>query len=137
MRGPTLLGLLLTLAACAAPNQPRPACPAPGLAATELRLYFGLSRPGGLVGEAEWQDFLDEVVSPAFPDGLTVLDGEGRWLDPQAGRSIAEPSKIVVLYVIDRAAIDQRVATVVTRYKDRFHQQSVLSSERPACIAFR
>src|SRR5690606_11078825 len=126
MRGLLLLGLLLTLAACAAPSPP-PACAAPGLAATELRLYFGLSRPGGLVSEAEWQDFLDSVVTPAFPDGLTALDAEGRWLDPEARRSLAEPSKLLVIYVFDPAGTEQRVAAVAAAYKARFQQQSVLT----------
>ena len=137
-----LLLLALALPGCAAQRQPAapaalPLCVAPAEPATEIQLFFGRARPGGLVSEAEWLAFLDEVVTPAFPEGLTVLDAEGRWRDPQAGRSLAEPSKVVVIYVFDRAAAAPLVARVAAVYKDRFQQQSVLTSERPACVAFR
>lgn len=138
---PLLLSLLL-LAGCAPAHRPPPAaaqpvCAPPGEPGTEIQLFFGRAKPGGLVSEDEWLAFLDEVVTPAFPDGLTALDAEGRWLDPQAGRTIAEPSKIVVLYVFDRAAAEPLVARIAASYRERFQQQSVLTSERPACIAFR
>jgi hypothetical protein len=135
-----LLVATLSLGACAQPRQPAavgPSCPAPGQPATEIQLFFGRAKPGGLVSEAEWLAFLDEVVTPAFPDGLTALDAEGRWLDPQAGRTIAEPSKIVVIYAFDRGAAAPLVARIAAAYRDRFQQQSVLTSERPACVAFR
>ncbi len=134
-----LAALLLVLAGCAQPRPPAPAfsCLAPSEAATEVQLYFGRDKPGGEVSEAEWLEFLEQVVTPAFPDGLTALDAEGRWLDPAAGHSISERSKIVVLYLFDRADVEQRVSAIAESYKARFQQQSVLSIERPACVAFR
>src|SRR3982751_5533121 len=44
-------------------------------------LYCGLSRPeGGRIADAEWSQFLDEVVTPRFPEGFSVLDGYGQYL---------------------------------------------------------
>ena len=43
-------------------------------------LYFGRNRPsGGPVREAEWLHFLNEIVTPRFPDGLTVVKATGQW----------------------------------------------------------
>ena len=44
-----------------------------------IELLFGRSMPGGQVSEPAFQDFLAGVVTPRFPDGLTVLDGYGQW----------------------------------------------------------
>src|SRR3954467_1710176 len=43
-------------------------------------LYCGLSRPKGPdVTQAEWAAFLDEVVTPRFPDGFSVTDEYGQY----------------------------------------------------------
>ncbi len=34
---------------------------------------------GTEVSEAEWRTFLEAEVTPAFPDGLMVLNGFGLW----------------------------------------------------------
>src|SRR5690606_41197674 len=55
-------------------------CAAGAFPMARLELYFGTQRPGGApVTEAEWAAFLDEKVTPRFPDGLTVLTGNGQW----------------------------------------------------------
>ena len=39
-------------------------------------VYFGRNRPeGGTVGDDEWNRFLEQVVTPRFPDGYTVTLG--------------------------------------------------------------
>lgn len=129
--------LLPLLAACAQSRPPAgaaQACAAGASPATEYQLFFGRAKPGGLVSEAEWQGFVDGVLTPAFPDGLTVLDAEGRWLDPDLGRSIAEPSKVVVVFAFDPADA-AKVAAVTARYKSDFQQQAVLVTARPGCFA--
>ena len=43
-------------------------------------LYFGRDKNDGTqVSDEEWSKFLDEFVTPKFPDGLTVLDGSGQY----------------------------------------------------------
>ena len=47
------------------------------------RLVFGRAIPdGGTVSEEDWSAFLEEVVTPRFPEGLTVWRAEGQWTDP-------------------------------------------------------
>lgn len=48
------------------------------------RLFLGRQIPGGgMVSDADWTAFLAEVVTPRFPEGLTVWRAEGQWLDEQ------------------------------------------------------
>lgn len=132
--------LLLPLlgAACAAPGATPPACPAGTEAATVAEAYFGRSlRDGGEVTEAQWANFLAEIVTPAFPDGLTALDGYGQWRNRE-GRILQERSKVfvVVLPGQDAAAARRRLLSVEEAWKARSRQQSVLTVYRPACISF-
>ena len=65
-------------------NGPAAAPAAPGTVMVADRLFFGRAIPGGgLVSEAEWTAFLANVVTPRFPDGLTVCPTEGQWTDPR------------------------------------------------------
>lgn len=108
-RAAALLPLLL--AACAGPA---PGCPAGTGPATVAEAYFGRNLDGRApVGEAEWRAFLADTVTPAFPDGLTVLDGLGQWRDG-AGRILQEGSKLLigVLPAQDAAAARARMRPV-------------------------
>jgi hypothetical protein len=45
--------------------------------AVQDSLYFGTAKPTGAVTADEWVGFLDAVVTPRFPEGLTVSDASG------------------------------------------------------------
>lgn len=97
----------------------------------KVKLYFGRGKPGGgVVTEEEWLAFLGEEVTPAFPDGLTVLEAQGQWRDAQ-GRIVKEPSKVLVLFHEDTPARREALTRIVGSYKKKFNQESVLRvSER-------
>ena len=129
------LGVLLLLAGCAA--EPI-ACPAGANPATIAEAYFGRNvKSRAPVTDAEWARFMAEVVTPAFPDGLTVLDGAGQWRNA-AGQISREDSKVllVVLPGQDQAAASARLAPVTAVWKARFAQDSVLTVFRQGCAAF-
>ena len=129
-----LLPLLGLLAACATP----PACPPGTQDATVAEAYFGRSVTGRAeVSEEEWRAFLSDTVTPAFPDGLTALDGRGQWRNRE-GRILQEESKVLVLVLPgqDAAAARARLRPVEEEWKRRFRQQSVLTVHRQACVAF-
>jgi len=44
-------------------------------------LYFGTSKAGGEVTDAEFAGFVDAEVTRLFPDGLTLLTGYGQFKD--------------------------------------------------------
>jgi hypothetical protein len=131
-----LLALPL-LAGCAAPGA-EPSCPAGTQAATVTEAYFGRSmRDRAEIADAEWDAFLREVVTPAFPDGLTALDGAGQWRRPD-GTILRERSKVLVMVLpgADAATARARFLPVETVWKTRFGHQSVLTVHRPACVGF-
>ena len=129
------LGALLLLAGCAAAP---PSCPAGASTATIAEAYFGQNvKTRAPVSQAEWARFMAEVVTPAFPDGLTVLDGAGQWRNA-AGQISREDSKVLLLVLLgqDQAAASARLAPVTAAWKARFAQESVLAVFRTGCAAF-
>lgn len=78
--------------------------------------------------------FLDEAVSPRFPDGLTVLDAYGGFRAP-GGAVFREPAKLVLLLVPDAAAVEGKVRAIIEAYKRRFSQNAVLRTEQRLCLA--
>jgi hypothetical protein len=129
------LGALLLLAGCAAAPQP---CPAGAGPATIAEAYFGRNvETRAPVTDAEWARFMADTVTPAFPDGLTVLDGLGQWRNA-AGQISREDSKVLVLVLPgqDQAAASARLALVTAAWKARFAQESVLTVFRAGCAAF-
>ncbi len=87
------------------------------------------------MSDADWQAFLNEVVTPAFPDGFSDWDADGQWRAP-GGAIVKEPSKVLLVVLPGQADDRDRLHNVVAAYKARFHQQSVLVVERRECVAF-
>ena len=88
----------------------------------------------GEVTEQQFREFAREVVTPRFPDGLTLLDALGQFHDGK--RVVRERSKLLVLLVPDSAGIAVKVGQIVQAYKHRFRQQSVLRTEKALCLSF-
>jgi len=131
------LFLLPLLAGCATAGPPL-SCPMGTEAATVTDAYFGRNvRDRAEVSDAEWDAFLREVVTPAFPDGLTAVEGAGQWRRSD-GTVLQERSKVltVVLPGQDQSAARGRFLPVEQEWKVRFRQQSVLTVHRPACVGF-
>ena len=127
--------LALCLLAATAQAQ-EPTCAAPAKAMLRAELMFGRTIGGGLgVTEARWRDYVARELTPRFPDGLTVLDAQGQWRNPQ-GVLTRERSKLVIVVTTDDAGARERLAAAAEAYKRRFHQQSVGVVTRPACAAF-
>ena len=137
----TLAALLALAAGCASPPKPPVAqavvaCPQGESRATTVELVFGRNIGDRLVvSEADWRRFIDEVVTPRFPDGLSVIDVQGQWRASN-GQIVREPSKVLYL-VLDGGPDDpKKIANIRQAYKDRFNQQSVLLVSKPACVSF-
>jgi Protein of unknown function (DUF3574) len=103
---------------------------------TQVELYFGRDLGGdAIVSEEAFQHFLADEVTPLFPDGLSVVDVAGQFRDDQ-GTIVREPTKLLILLVPDAADVAPDVETIVTAYKERFDQQSVLHAEQAVCVGF-
>ena len=75
------------------------------------------------------------MVTPRFPDGLSVLDVAGQFRSG-TGAIVREPSKLLVILVPDAAAAAKKIGQVVAAYKRQFDQETVLNAEHPVCVAF-
>ncbi|EIJ41118.1 Protein of unknown function (DUF3574) [Beggiatoa alba B18LD] len=92
----------------------------------QTELYFGLSIPtGGTVSEEQWSQFVNEYVTPAFPDGLTMINGNGQYLMSN-GEIAHEGSKVLILLHQNSAENSAKIEAIRTKYKALFAQESVM-----------
>ena len=100
-------------------------------------LFFGRNIRGRApLTDAEWRAFAGEIVTPNFPDGFTVLDGDGQWRNPATRQIARERTKILLVAAPRVPDLAQRLSAVIDAYKARFHQQSVGIITRDSCAAF-
>src|SRR5262245_15689075 len=94
-------------------------------------LFFGSARPGGEVSQEEFKEFLDQCVTPRFPDGLTLLAGLGQFRGAD-GVAIEERSMLVILLYPENARKEssRRIEEIREAYKQIFQQESVLRADR-------
>ncbi len=99
-------------------------------------LFFGLSKPdGSVVSEEEFQSFIDNAVTPRFPDGLTLLSGTGQFRD-SSGEVAKEGSKLLILlYSFDRES-NREIQEIREEYISQFQQSSVLRVDEQSCVSF-
>ena len=131
---------LLALAGCAASSLPiRPsagACEAGDQSMVRDTLYFGRNRPkGGAVREAEWRRFLNEIITPRFPDGLTVVKATGQWRNA-SGQIEREASEVVTVLHSGDLIAQGKISEIIAEYRQRFDQEAVLRERATTCARF-
>jgi Protein of unknown function (DUF3574) len=136
---------LLALASCTPASRPTsPSQPAPYscLMPAETRmlvaeLFFGRGIRGRKpLTDTEWAEFAAQFVTPNFPAGFTVFDGEGQWRDPRTGHIDRSPTKVLLVAAERGADLAPRLSAVIEAYRTKFHQQSVGLITRDSCAAF-
>lgn len=121
----TAIVLALILSACA--SMP----PHAGVHGVSDRLFCGRSIPGGgEVTDADVERFLDEVVTPRFPEGFTSWTAVGNW------RGEEEKTLVVEFLHPYGRELDEKVREVAAEYRRRFRQQAVMRVTEPAFIQF-
>lgn len=99
-------------------------------------LYFGLSRADGdRVSDQEFQAFIDQEVTPRFPDGFTIVHGYGQWRQ-QDGVIAREASRMLVLLHKKNAENHIEIEGLRASYRQRFKQESVLRVDSTSCVSF-
>lgn len=100
-------------------------------------LFFGRDIKGrDPLTDAEWIEFVAQTITPNFPDGFTMIDGEGRWRNPQTGQIAGGRTKILLVAAKQAPDLGQRLSAVIDAYKAQFHQQSVGIIVRDSCASF-
>jgi|ERR1051325_1531948 hypothetical protein len=100
------------------------------------RLFCGRSIPGGgSVSDEQWNAFMRDVVTPRFPNGLTVWRAEGQWRDKE-GEIVREPVMIIEILHPFAAEFDRSITEIADEYRKRFQQEAVLRVTLPARMDF-
>lgn len=127
------VAIFLVLAPVASADQhPWPEAPV-----IQTQLYFGLRTADGEgVSEQAWTRFLAEIVTPRFPDGLTVLNayGQSRRGAPQPDDMLAETTKLLIIVHPNTAEAQVAIGEIKAGYSERFRQNGVFHVDFPARI---
>lgn len=131
-RTSAVLASLIVLAGCASGVG---SCPPGAKSMLVAEMLFGRN-VGDKVGvsEAAFRRFVDEDLTPRFPDGLTVLDAQGQY--GSSGGIVKEPSKVVVIALDDTPEAEKRLNDAAEAYKRRFRQESVGIVRKRSCVSF-
>jgi hypothetical protein len=98
-------------------------------------LYFGTARPDGVVTDQEFREFLDRIITPRFPDGLTLLKGDGQFSDSEGDIIKEESFVLILLYPLEEFhESSRRINAIREHYKDEFEQESVLRVDDPFAV---
>jgi hypothetical protein len=113
---PTVISLLLVAGCDDLREQPR---------LISARLYVGLAHGGAAIPAAELDGFIDAVITPWFPGGLTVYRTDSQWQSAE-NTVIKEKTAVIELIYPDDQEQREHLLEIIERYKQRFHQRSVL-----------
>jgi Protein of unknown function (DUF3574) len=93
------------------------------VAFARTELYFGTAKRDGAVTDEEFKKFLDDVMTPLFPEGLTVTKAYGQFKGAD-GATIKEDSFVVVLiYPVEGHKTTSRNIDFIRGEYMRQHQQ--------------
>ena len=125
----------LFVSALPAADQRPTAASAEVWARTEL--YFGTNKSDNTeVTDTQFQNFIDNEVTPRFPDGLTLLTGNGQFRN-SAGVLIREKSHVLILfYPVQTKDANKKIQDIRGAYKSYFAQESVLRADSLTLISF-
>jgi hypothetical protein len=119
---------------------PLDGCPGAAEPFIRTELFFGSNKPDGtVVSEQDFQRFLDLVITPKFPDGLTLLTGRGQF---RGSNNVIQSERSMVLILLYPKATardsSRKIEDIRTAYKARFQQESVLRADErlPECVSF-
>jgi hypothetical protein len=104
---------------------------------TVAELFFGRDIPGrGALTDQEWSKFAAQFITPEFPQGFTVTDGEGEWRDPATAATTQERAKIVIVAALPAPDLVSRISIIRNAYSRLYRQTSVGTLTYNACGAF-
>lgn len=99
----------------------------PSWSKTELYCAIGLvGADTAAEEETRWQDFLQHVVTPRFPDGYTVIDAYGQWRNSSTSETLRERTKILLILHENTSRQIAAIEEIRSAWKVTARQQSVL-----------
>ncbi len=132
----TAFCLAATLASCATQQAP-PCAPGVGSPVAVFTLYMGKAIPGrDDLTDQEWQSFLDSTITANLPNGYTVFDARGGWMNPVTHKTIQEGTKVLVVALPEVPASLAAINRIRSAYQAAFQQQLVGMTIEHACGTF-
>lgn len=122
-----IAAVALTVSGCAAAGS---VCNSGLSPLVEAQLFFG-----GSIALEQWRSFLDQEISPRFPDGFTVLETQGQWRN-RDGTISGETGHELLIITTRSNTNEEGLNAIRDAYKRRFMQESVLLTESLVCATF-
>jgi hypothetical protein len=138
LRGLLLAAVTVGLAGCqllSAPPPRAPACPAGQESLRTAQLFLGRKNVGPRAAAPDLQRFIDQEITPRFPDGVTVVNGGAQWQGSE-NMLMRDAAQVVHIVLPPRGDPQGKLEAVRKAYRARFRQESVLVVTQPACVAF-
>jgi nitrous oxide reductase len=88
-----------------------------------------------VISQDTWSGFIDQTVTPNFPEGLTSWSASGQWRMAD-GAIVREPSYVLQLTHAASEERDQAVTRIMDQYKNRYRQEAVMRVRSTACVSF-
>ena len=133
----SIISLLLTFALLNDKSLAESSCSQDAQTMSKVELYFGLDIPGGeTVRPQAWEQFVDEEVTPRFPDGLTIDEVSGQWQDAKTGETVQESSRVLMILYKPSEESEKAIEEIRTTYKSQFRQDSVMRLDETNCVSF-
>jgi uncharacterized protein DUF3574 len=85
--------------------------------------------------DQQWADFLRDVVTPRFPEGLTTWPASGQWRAGDGSLTLENTHVLNLVHAADDAT-EKSVQAIIADYKDRFRQEAVLRVKTGVCVSF-
>ncbi|WP_158929813.1 DUF3574 domain-containing protein [Acidisphaera sp. S103] len=126
--------LIASLGGCAA--QTNLSC-GPASPMAIFTLYLGESIPGrDDLTDQEWRAFLDTIVTDNLPNGYTVFDANGGWMNPITHATVQEHTKVLLVALPEMPDSLAAINRIRTAYQTRYRQQLVGMTVEHACGVF-
>ena len=101
----------------------------------ESRLFMGRGGDGGVaVSDADWAQFVQEVIRPRLPLGFTVVDTSGYWGEASGAFHTEQTQMLILLH---DGSKDDELNDITAAYKARYDRNIVLRTDSPECVDFR
>ena len=128
-----IIFLLLSATSCTLTN--KKLCDSSQQNYVQETIYLGTNKPNGKVTEKEWSIFIDTIVTPRFPDGLTHSTESGQWKGCD-GKIIKEDSHSLIIVHLGSKKEYNSIKEIVDIYKEKYRQEAVLRVTNDVCVSF-
>ena len=102
---------------------------------TEL-FYGGGLREGRGDYETMWEEYLNNVVTPRFPEGLTQIEASGQWRVREGRKPRRTPTRILILVHRDSPENFGQLEEIRRIWKEMSGHRSVLRVTIPADVDY-